>query len=139
MSQKFLTVFICIGVLIAFVGLLFMPAALNGRGGGNESLLGAGLAIFAFGALVISMAMYAKARLLRAAIDADPNLQALLNAAKAKGCDVCRAAGPIVQCTMHRVSLCSTCLSQHYDPRACVYVPASRRQARGRAASAVRG
>ncbi len=138
MSQKFLTMVIVVGVLIALVGLVFMPAALNGRGG-NDSLLGAGLAIFALGALLISMAMYAKARFLRSAIDADPNLQAFLNAAKAKGCDSCRAAGPVVQCTMHRVSLCSTCLSQHYDPRACVYVPASRRLKRGRAASAVRG
>lgn len=136
MSQKVLTTVVAVGGLIALVGLLFMASAANSHNG-NDNLLGPGLAIFALGALLISMAMYAKARLLRGAIDADPNLQAFLNAAKAKGCDNCRAAGPVVLCTMHKVNLCSTCLNQHYDSRACVYVPAIRRT-RSRAAT-VRG
>jgi hypothetical protein len=140
MSQKILTTLIAFGILVAFVGLMFMPAAVSGHNGGNDTLLGAGLAIFAFGSLAMSMGMYGKARLLRASIDADPNLQALLNGAKTKGnCDSCRAAAAVIQCTMHRVGLCTTCIAQHYDARACVYVPVSRRTAnKGRAARAGR-
>jgi hypothetical protein len=138
MPQKILSALVVLGVMVAFAGLLFMPAALNSRNGSNDNLLGAGLAVFSFGALAVSMGMYGKARLLRAAIDADPNLQALLQGAKSKGsCEMCRSAAPVVHCSMHKLSLCSNCLNQHYDPRACVYVPSWRKTvSRSRAASA---
>lgn len=137
MSQKILTGLIAVGILIAFIGMLFIPAAFNGKETTNDNLMGGGLAIFALGALMISAGLYAKGRVLRAKIESDPNMMALLN--NGKKCDVCHSAGPVVQCTMHRVVLCSVCLNQHYDNRACVYVPASRRLAsRAARASAAR-
>lgn len=128
MSQKVLTAVVGLGILVAFIGLLFLPAAFNSKAGSNDNLMGGGLAVFSLGALMMASGMYAKARLLRAAIDADPNLQSLLNGAKRKGnCDSCHSAAPVIQCTMHKLSLCSSCMKQHYDPRGCVYVPSSRR------------
>jgi hypothetical protein len=138
MSQRILTGLIAVGILIAFIGMLFIPAAFNGKETTNDNLMGGGLAIFALGALMISTGLYAKSRVLRAKIESDPNMMALLN--NGKKCDVCRSAGPVVQCTMHRAALCSVCLNQHYDNRACVYVPATRRLAsRAARASAGRG
>jgi len=129
MSQKFLTGVVGLGILVSFIGLLFLPAAFNSKSGDN-TLMAGGLAIFSLGALMMASGMYAKARLLRAAIDADPNLQSLLNGAKRKGnCDSCHAAAPVIQCTMHKTNLCASCMNQHYDPRGCVYVPSSRRSA----------
>ncbi len=138
MSQKFLSAVVGLGILVCFIGLLFLPAAFNTRSGTTDnSLMGGGLAVFSLGALMIGIGMYGKARLLRAAIDADPNLQSLLNGAKRKGnCDSCKSAAPVVQCTMHKLNLCASCMNQHYDPRGCVYVPSNRRTAhRSRAAA----
>lgn len=137
MSQKFLAGFIGIGILVSFVGMLFLPAAFNGKGT-NDNLMGGGLAIFALGALMVATGMYGKARVLRSEIDSDPNMSALLNNGKRKGCDICRTAAPVIHCTMHKTNLCSVCLNQHYDSRACVYVPASRRPTSRARASAAR-
>jgi len=138
MSQKILTGLIAVGILVSVIGMLFLPAAFNAKQGTNDNLMGPGLAIFALGALMAATGFYGKGRLLHRTIESDPNMVAMLNVGKRKGqCDHCHSAAPVVQCTMHRVGLCSACLNQHYDARACVYVPASRRLAsRGRAASA---
>ena len=131
---------IAAGGFVSFVGLLFLPSALNSQNR-DESLLGAGLAIFSLGVLIVAVGFYLKTKALRAEIGSDPNRAALLNGKRRKiNCDSCHQAAPVIQCTMHKMSLCSNCLSQHYDSRACVYVPAIRKNAgkMARGASAAR-
>ena len=136
MSKQIWSWFIAAGALVSFVGLLFLPSAFNSQGR-DESLLGAGLAIFSLGALTIAVAFYFKTKALRAEIGSDPNRAASLNGKRRKmSCDSCHQAAPVIQCTMHKMSLCSNCLSQHYDSRACVYVPAIRKSV-GRMAKGV--
>jgi hypothetical protein len=127
MSKQIWNWFIAAGTLVSFVGLLFLPSALNSQNR-DESLLGAGLAIFSLGALIIAVAFYFKTKALRAEIGSDPNRAASLNGKRRKiSCDSCHQSAPVIQCTMHKMSLCTNCLSQHYDSRACVYVPAIRK------------
>lgn len=128
--DKILKTLIVLGGLLSLAGLLAVPSALYSETRDQE-LLGTALAFFGMGALIVSLGLYFQARALRASIHADPNLLALLNASKRKGtCDNCKSAAPLIQCTMHRVSLCGTCLVQHYEPRGCVYVPAIRKSGR---------
>jgi hypothetical protein len=141
MSRQMWNWLVAAGALVAFVGLLFLPSAFNSQNR-DESLLSAGLAIFSLGALVIAVAFYFKTKALRAEIGSDPNQATFLNGKRRRStCDSCHQAAPAIQCTMHKMSLCSNCLNQHYDSRACVYVPAIRkspgRVAKG--ASAARG
>ncbi|HET7209269.1 MAG TPA: hypothetical protein VFI95_22015 [Terriglobales bacterium] len=122
--------------LVCFSGLLFLPAALNPQGKDTD-LLSTGFALFATGCLLAGMSFYFKGRAIRTQIEADPNLAAVLSAKKRKtNCDQCRRAAAVIQCTMHKVSLCGPCLTQHYDFRSCVYVPALRKSSLHSKASA---
>ena len=137
LNDKILKTIIALGGLIAFAGLLALPSALSGNK--DPELLGTGLAFFGMGAVLFAMGFYFQARALRSQINADPNLVAALQGSKRKGtCDSCKAASPVIQCTMHRVNLCTSCLVQHYDSRGCVYVPAVRKTTRSRAGAAGR-
>ncbi len=128
--DKILKILLIAGVLVSLAGLLTVPSALYGQTRDQE-LLGSALAFFGMGTLMVALSLYLQARAVQARIDADPNLAALVNANKRKGsCDNCKSALPLIQCTMHRVSLCGTCLIQHYDPRGCVYVPAVRKSSK---------
>jgi hypothetical protein len=125
--EKMWNALIGLGILVSLSGLLFLPAALT-PSTADEGMLAAGLALFATGTMFVTSGLYFKARALRAAIDADPNLAAIANARKRRGtCDKCRNGVALIHCTMHRVALCAVCLVQHYDTRGCVYVPAARR------------
>jgi hypothetical protein len=139
-TDKIWKVLLLVGVLIAFAGLLAIPSALNSETRDQE-LLGTALALFGTGGLISALGLYLQARFLSARINADPNLLAMVNASKRKGtCDSCKSAAPMIQCTMHRVNLCGTCLVQHYEARGCVYVPAVRKttkNARGVAAGRI--
>jgi hypothetical protein len=119
---------IVLGCFVSFTGLLFLPAALNSRSGDHE-LLGAGLAVFSIGILMIGFSLYFKARGLGAQLH-DQSMSTMLNGKVRKGavCDLCHKDVPVVQCTMHKLGLCATCMSEHYESRACVYVPAVRKQ-----------
>ncbi|HVO63530.1 MAG TPA: hypothetical protein VMT53_21580 [Terriglobales bacterium] len=137
LNDKILKTMAALGGLIAFAGLLALPSALSGDK--DPELLGTGLAFFGMGAVLLALGFYFQARALRSEINADPNLLAALQGSKRKGiCDSCKAASPVIQCTMHRVSLCASCLVQHYDSRGCVYVPAVRKNTRSRAGAAGR-
>ncbi len=128
--DKILKVLIVAGALMSFAGLLAIPSAFYGETRDQE-LLGSALAFFGIGAVIAALSFYLQARALRASINADPNLLSVLNAGKRKGtCDSCKSAIPLIQCTMHRVNLCGTCLVQHYDSRGCVYVPVVRKSAK---------
>jgi hypothetical protein len=138
LSDKILKTLVAIGVLICFIALLTLPTALSGNK--DQELLGTALAFFGIGTLIIALSLYLQSRALRSRINADPNLVAALQGSKRKGtCDNCKSATPVIQCTMHRVTLCAGCLVQHYDSRGCVYVPAVRKTARSRVATAARG
>ena len=140
MSQKHWNWLIALGALVCVAGLLFLPSAL-GPHGQDEGILGAAGAIFGLGSMIISAGLYFKASAVRAEIAANPQLAAMLSGKRPKGtCEQCREAAPVIQCTMHKQSLCAACLVQHYESRACVYVPAVRKAANrsARGASAAR-
>jgi hypothetical protein len=139
-TDKICKTLIVVGLLMALAGLVAVPGALNGNNHDQE-LLSTGLALFGMGALISALGLYFLTRSLRARINADPNLLAALsNGNKRKGtCDSCKSAAPVILCTMHRVTLCGTCLVQHYEARGCVYVPALRKTSKtGRSAAAGR-
>jgi hypothetical protein len=115
---------IAAGVFVAFLGLVIIASGLGSRQA-DGAPLAAGLAIFAFGVLAIAASFYCQALSLRSQIPADPSLSA--SGRRKQLCSVCRKALPVILCTMHKVALCSACLSEHYDSRGCVYVPAVRR------------
>ncbi len=137
LNDKILKAMIIVGALVSLAGVMALPSALSGNK--DPELLGTALAFFGMGAVLMALSFYLQARALRSQINADPNIIAALQAGKRKGtCDSCKAAGAVIQCTMHRVSLCPNCLAQHYDSRGCVYVPAVRKNARSRAGAAGR-
>jgi hypothetical protein len=91
--------------------------------------MGAGLAIFGMGTLMIGGSLYFKAKALGAQFN-DQSMNTFLGSKLRKAtCDLCRKSIPVVQCTMHKLSLCATCMTDHYESRACVYVPAVRKSA----------
>jgi hypothetical protein len=124
---------IAIGVLIAFFGLLIIPSAFSSRNT-DPVPLSAGLAIFAMGLLMMSVSFYVHGRSMGSQIASEP---ASGGARRKYSCDVCRKAPAVIQCTMHKMVLCSACLSGHYDSRGCVYVPTVRRASGRTARSAV--
>jgi hypothetical protein len=127
MSAKPWNWVIGVGTLVAIVGLLFIPAALNGPAK-DEGLIGAGGAMVGVGALIIGISLYMKASIIRAEIESNPQLSAMLAGKKLKpGCEICQVGAPVIYCSMHKKSLCGNCLSEHYDARHCVYMPAARR------------
>ena len=118
---------LAIGVLITLGGLIFLPSAFVGPNIDTASLA-AGLAIFTMGILTIAISFYFEARFIRSQLGSDHDFSNKFFAQQRKvACDVCHKAAGVIQCTMHKTFLCSTCLAGHYDSRACVYVPSARR------------
>jgi hypothetical protein len=125
-----------VGVFIALLGLVVIASGFTSRQS-DPAPLAAGLAVFASGLLTIAASFYIQARAIRAKLPSESNVSA---PGKRKHlCDVCRTVPAVILCTMHKTSLCPSCLAGHYDSRGCVYVPANRRTnsrpARGAAAS----
>jgi hypothetical protein len=130
---------IAIGALIAFIGLCFLPAALGEQGESN--LLGLGAAMFGMGALIAAAGAYLKAQALQMpGASAVPARETASPEKSGRGaCDLCRKESPVVHCKVHQFHLCGRCLAEHYDFRACVYVPSTRRvEAKGGKSSAAR-
>lgn len=141
MSEKSWNWLIALGALVALVGLLIFPAALSGPVR-DEGLMGAGGAILGTGALIIAMSLYFKASGIRAEIQANPQLTAMLAGKKLRAsCDNCKQGASVIMCSMHKKALCGNCLAEHYESRACVYVPIARRAGAraAKSASAARG
>jgi hypothetical protein len=117
---------IAVGVVVALVGLCLLPAALGEHA--ESSLLGLGAAVFSLGALAISAGIYLKAQALRPqAASEKPTQGENANRRPRGACDLCRQEAPVVHCKVHQFHLCAACLAEHYDFRACVYVPSTRR------------
>jgi hypothetical protein len=130
MSSRLASSMIVVGAIFAFAGLCFLPAALTDHGEGN--LLGVGAVVFALGTVVIAGGIYLKAQMLQS----DPNAKNAAPATTAAekptrrlkgGCDLCGTEAPVVQCKVHQLHLCGSCLAAHYDARSCAYTPTSRR------------
>jgi hypothetical protein len=115
------------GVLVVFVGLCMMPAGLGNHG--DRSLLGLGAALLGVGALTAAAGIYLKAFLLSSkdTVPAPTHAVAKSNSKPRGACDLCRKETPVVHCKVHQFHLCGACLAEHYDFRACVYVPSTRR------------
>jgi hypothetical protein len=136
MSSKTATWIMAAGVMLMFIGLCFLPAALGDHP--DADMLEIGACQFSLGALVLAAGIYAKARVLQAAIASGdlPKVPAP-NQRVRGGCDLCGTEAPVVQCKVHQLHLCGNCLAQHYDVRSCAYVPTTRTApSKGRALAA---
>ncbi len=113
-----------VGAITAFLGLCCLPAAL--REHGDSTLLALGASIFAIGGLLCAAGIYVKARMLQSS---GPSAEAEPKRRSRGGCELCGSDVPVIQCRVHQLQLCSTCLAEHYDSRSCSYVPPTRRPA----------
>jgi hypothetical protein len=125
---------IAVGAVTMFFGLCCMPAALGEHP--DTALLGVGASIFAMGALFIASGIYAKARAWQS-LGVTEAESAPAQRTRG-GCELCGSDVPVVQCRVHQLQLCSTCLAEHFDPRSCSYIPPARR-ATGKGMSRARG
>lgn len=105
-----------------FVALSFVPAMLRDRT--DVSLMGVGASLFSFGALVMATGIYLKARFLESTTVAGEPTAGVRRTRG--GCDLCKGDAPAIQCKVHQLHLCPTCLAEHYDFRSCAYVPSTR-------------
>lgn len=112
------------GAFIAFIGLCFLPAAFGADG--DRTMLGAGAVVIAMGLVLIAAGFYLKARELASAAPATAPASSKRNRSKSI-CDQCVEEEPVIQCRVHQLHLCATCLGKHYDFRSCAYVPSTRR------------
>jgi hypothetical protein len=126
MSSKTANWIIAAGVLMMFVGLCFLPGAFGEHA--DPAMLEFGAGQFSLGALVVAAGIYTKARFVQAAIASGEQRKepATSNQRVRGGCDLCGSEAPVVQCKVHQLHLCGTCLAQHYDVRSCAYVPTTR-------------
>jgi hypothetical protein len=126
MSSKTANWIIAAGALMMIVGLCFLPSALGERP--DADMLEIGACQFSLGALVVATGIYAKARALQLAIaSGEPRKEPEASKQRVRGgCDLCGSEAPAVQCKVHQLHLCGTCLAQHYDVRSCSYVPTTR-------------
>jgi ribosomal protein S14 len=123
-----------IGVFIAFVGLCFLPAGFGADA--DRTMLGAGAMVIAIGVLLIAAGFYVKARVL-GTVTASATAPANAKRPRSKSnCDQCGQDEPVIQCRVHQIHLCTTCLGKHYDFRSCAYVPSTRRGAPAKSAAA---
>jgi hypothetical protein len=129
MSSKMSTGFVIIGSIFMFLGLCFLPAALSNHN--DASLLQVGACLFSLGTLIGALGLYLKARFLK--LEAGPKEPAESGNRRSRGgCDLCGTETPVVLCKVHQIHLCGDCLTQHYDPRSCVFIPTTRATAASR-------
>jgi hypothetical protein len=116
---------IAAGALAGLCGACVLPAAFGEHR--DVTLLGLGMCFLSLGALSAAAGIYWKARLLRSNIPAS----AVEGEAKSRrvrgGCQLCGTETPVIQCRVHQLQLCPTCLAAHYDFRSCAYVPTTRK------------
>lgn len=134
MNTKTGTWLMAAGAFIGFAGLCILPAAFGTEG--DRTVLGFGSVVIAMGLLLVSGGFYVKARALGPA-PAPKNSAASTKSSRGKAvCDQCFEDEPVIQCRVHQLHLCPSCLSKHYDFRSCAYVPSTRRGSSKSAAAA---
>jgi hypothetical protein len=139
MSQKAGNWIIAAGAVGMLFGLSALPAALGDSH--DSSTLAVAACLFSLGSLTTAGGIYVKARALQVTPGSAAAAREAANSHRRPrgGCDACQAEVPVIQCTVHRVHLCASCLAQHYDFRSCAYMPTTRRAAaRGSKSAAVR-
>ncbi len=114
------------GAIVSLVGLSFLPAAFGAHG--DPAMLGAGSGVVSFGLMLVSCAIYSRARTLSSGSIPSPSSPA----EKLRNCDVCERHAPVIQCRVHLLHLCGECLAAHYDFHTCAYVPSTRGKNRPR-------
>ena len=124
MVMKTGTWLIAIGSVIAFLGLCALLASFEPNR--DKIVLGAGLAILSIGLTLVAGGTYIKAR---AVSGTAANSAFQGRRGRKANCDRCGKYEPVIQCRVHHVHLCGACLGEHYDFRACAYVPSTRRSA----------
>lgn len=129
MGQKVSGWAIISGCVLMLIGVCFLPAALGAHP--DPEILAGGVGVFAMGTLVAAGGLYLKARAIRAGVAADPGKPQSKRVRG--GCDLCGTDSPVVNCRVHQLHLCGSCLGEHYDFRSCVYVPSTRRTAPAKA------
>ena len=125
MGLKLSTGLITVGCLLMLMGLTLFSASVSQHQ--DDSILGAGILAFSFGALLTAGGIYMRGRgLLASAATAAPKTQ---QKQQRSGCDLCGIDTPAVMCRAHQLHMCPTCLARHFDARSCVYIPSSRKPA----------
>lgn len=115
-----------VGAFIVFVALCCFPSALGTPP--DADLLAVGACLFSIGILLGATGMYLKARFLQSQGQA---FQAeMANRRSRGGCELCGSDVPVIQCRVHQLQLCATCLAEHFDPRSCSFIPLPRRTAK---------
>jgi hypothetical protein len=113
------------GALLLFVGICILAAAMGKNADPDQLLLGA--AAFSVGALAAAAGIYLKARALQGTVIGAPAKEPANGGKRSRGgCELCATEAPVIQCKVHQLHLCGTCLAQHYDFRSCAYVPSTR-------------
>jgi hypothetical protein len=129
MSSRLGSWIIAAGALVLFLGLCVLGASFSKNGDPDELPAGAGL--FSMGAVAIAAGIYLKARAIQATNTAQGSPANSANSNRSRGgCELCGTEIPVVQCKIHQLHMCGTCLSQHYDVRSCIYVPSARAAAK---------
>jgi hypothetical protein len=122
MSGKLSITTIIFGCALILLGLSFLPAAFSHDN--DQTILGAAICAVSFGALLISLGLYLKARFLNmpTAGAGKPQSKTVRG-----GCELCGTESPVIHCRVHQLHICGECVGQHYDFRSCVYIPSTRR------------
>lgn len=128
MPSKMSKIMIGFGAALLLVGLAFVPAGFGPDG--DPSVMAGGMGIFSFGSLLIGLGFYLNAREVHAAIKAEKTSAV----SKTGACEACEENPQVILCTTHAAGLCAACLHTHFDPRSCVFTPASRRLAKAASA-----
>jgi hypothetical protein len=111
------------GALLLFAGLVALAAAFGKTADPDQLVAGAGL--FSVGALTVAAGIYLKARVLQSGATGAPVKEPAAKRSRG-GCELCATEAPVIQCKVHQLHLCGTCLALHYDFRSCAYVPSTR-------------
>jgi hypothetical protein len=122
MGQKFGRFAFVAGCFLMLLGLSLVPAALAQHQ--DETILGAGICTFSFGAFAAAAGMYLKNRAFENLAFPGSGVQ---QPKSRGGCDMCKTDTPVIHCRVHHLHICGECLAKHYDFRSCVYIPSTRR------------
>jgi uncharacterized membrane protein len=117
---------IVLGVVMLFMGLLMLPAALGGHP--DTSIIALGACGVSLGSMIAASGIYVNARALQ------PHAVSVGVSAESKnltrrvrgGCDICHGDLPVIHCKVHQIHLCPDCVAKHYDFRSCTYIPSTR-------------
>jgi len=115
---------IAVGALTIFFALCGLSAALSSRS--DSAMVAVSAAVFSLGALAIAGGVYINA----AALKSQAGSAEIASPARRRsrgGCELCGSDVPVIQCRVHQLHLCATCLAEHYDARSCSFIPPTRR------------